>query len=135
VKKWKLLAYHLEDLRIPQVGNPCSKESQSCQLHSFCKKRQRKESEAFEIINNFSVTVGRAQLKKLKLASIHRQSRRKLLLSQTRRNFRSALFASGPRWNDPRRPWYCEGQLEPARNVKILGVWCWMLFWPRQNRI
>jgi len=23
VKKWKLLAYHLEDLRVPQVGNPC----------------------------------------------------------------------------------------------------------------
>jgi len=21
-KKWKLLAYHLEDLRVPQVGNP-----------------------------------------------------------------------------------------------------------------
>jgi len=31
VKKWKLLAYHLEDLRVPlvvrvpQVGNPCCK--------------------------------------------------------------------------------------------------------------
>jgi len=23
VKKWKLLMYHLEDLRVPQVGNPC----------------------------------------------------------------------------------------------------------------
>jgi len=22
VKKWKLLAYHLEDLRVPQVENP-----------------------------------------------------------------------------------------------------------------
>jgi len=23
-EKWKLPAYHLEDLRVPQVGNPCS---------------------------------------------------------------------------------------------------------------
>jgi len=23
VEKWKLLAYHLEDLPVPQVGNPC----------------------------------------------------------------------------------------------------------------
>jgi len=38
VKKWKLLAYHLEDLRVPlvvrvpQVGNPCSTPTVHYQL-------------------------------------------------------------------------------------------------------
>jgi len=41
VKKWKLLAYHLEDLRVPQVGNPWCRQwrlqrSGSARVFDYC---------------------------------------------------------------------------------------------------
>jgi len=40
VEKLKLLAYHLKDLRVPQVGNPCLRSSTEIKAFLHSSKEQ-----------------------------------------------------------------------------------------------